>query len=191
MLPLDKENLQNLIATYYRRLEFLKEKQAQMGYDTPSVIIDQIKDAVTKLSDLKAEFSALGKTETSADVSHISSREQQYQIVLNWVVYGRRANLSRFDLTGRDLQLIDLAGANLSLANFERANLYLANLQRVDFRLAVLSEAVLEKANLSGANLSGANLSGANLSEANLDKANLSASILNGTNLRQVNLNKA
>ena len=83
-----------------------------------------------------------------------------------------KANLSEADLSGANLRLADLSGAdlskaNLSGANLSKANLRWANLSEADLRLANLSGANLSKANLSGANLSGANLSGANLSGAN------------------------
>jgi hypothetical protein len=61
---------------------------------------------------------------------------------------GKRANLSRANLSYANLSYANLSGANLSYANLSGAN--------------------LSYANLSGANLSYANLSGANLSRANL-----------------------
>ena len=75
---------------------------------------------------------------------------------------GKRANLSRADLSGANLSRANLFGANLSRANLFGANLF--------------------RANLFGANLFGANLFGANLFEANLFEANLSRANLSGAN---------
>ena len=56
----------------------------------------------------------------------------------------------------------------------KRANLSRENLSRANLSWADLSGANLSWADLSGANLSGANLSGANLYRANLSGADLS-----------------
>ena len=76
---------------------------------------------------------------------------------------GKRADLSRANLSGADLSHANLYGADLSHADLSRANLYGAN----------LSGASLSHANLSGASLSGADLSHASLSHASLSGANL------------------
>ena len=68
----------------------------------------------------------------------------------------------------------DLSRANLSRANLSRANLSGADLSRANLSRADLSRANLSRADLLGANLSRANLLGANLSRANLSRANLS-----------------
>ena len=85
---------------------------------------------------------------------------------------GKRANLSRADLSGANLSRANLFGANLSRADLSGADLSGAN----------LFGANLFRANLSRANLFGANLSRANLFEANLFEANLSRANLSGAN---------
>ena len=87
---------------------------------------------------------------------------------------GKRAYLSRADLSGADLY-----GADLSRANLSGANLYGAYLSRADLSGANLSRANLSRANLYGADLSGANLYGADLSRANLSGADLELALLN------------
>ena len=81
---------------------------------------------------------------------------------------GKRAVLSRANLSGADLSRANLSGADLSGANLSRADLFGADLSGADLSGADLSGANLSRANLSGADLSGANLSRANLSGANL-----------------------
>ncbi len=71
---------------------------------------------------------------------------------------GKRANLSRANLSGANLSRANLSGADLSRANLSGANLSGADLYGAD----------LSRANLYGADLSGADLSGADLSRANL-----------------------
>ena len=90
---------------------------------------------------------------------------------------GKRANLSRADLSGANLSRANLFGANLSRADLSRANL-----SRADLSGANLFGANLFRANLFGANLFGANLFGANLFEANLFGANLFEANLSGAN---------
>ena len=90
---------------------------------------------------------------------------------------GKRANLSRADLSGANLSRANLFGANLSRADLSRANL-----SRADLSGANLFGANLSRANLFGANLFGANLFGANLFEANLFGANLFEANLSGAN---------
>ena len=87
---------------------------------------------------------------------------------------GKRANLSRADLSGANLSRANLSGANLSRANLSGANLFGANLSGANLFGANLFRANLSRANLFGANLSRANLFEANLFEANLSRANLS-----------------
>jgi hypothetical protein len=91
---------------------------------------------------------------------------------------GKRADLSRADLSSADLSSADLSRANLSSANLYRANLSSANLYRANLSSADLYSADLYSANLSSANLSSANLSSADLSRANLSSANLSSANL-------------
>ena len=67
---------------------------------------------------------------------------------------GKRANLSRSDLSGAYLYGANLSGANLSRSDLSGAYLYGADLSRAD-----LSGAYLYGADLSGADLSGADLS--------------------------------
>ena len=90
---------------------------------------------------------------------------------------GKRANLSRADLSGANLSRANLSGANLSRANLSGANLFGANLSGAN-----LFGANLFRANLFGANLFGANLFRANLFEANLFEANLFGANLSGAN---------
>jgi uncharacterized protein YjbI with pentapeptide repeats len=94
-----------------------------------------------------------------------------------------RADLSRADLSGADLRWADLSGANLRWADLSGANLRWADLSRAN-----LSRANLSGADLSRAALSRANLSGADLSRANLSRANLSGADLSGANLSEANL---
>ena len=91
---------------------------------------------------------------------------------------GKRADLSRANLSGADLSRANLSVANLSGANLSRANLSVANLSGAN-----LSGANLSRADLSGANLYGANLYGASLSWADLSRADLSWADLYGANL--------
>ena len=106
------------------------------------------------------------------------------------------ANLSRANLSGADLSRANLSAAKLSRANLSWADLPGANLSRANLSWADLSGADLPGANLfradlSGADLSGANLSGANLSGADLSWANLSWANLSGANLSRANLSWA
>ena len=86
---------------------------------------------------------------------------------------GRRADLSKANLSKADLSGADLSRANLSGADLSGADLSKADLSGADLFRADLSKADLSKANLSGADLSKANLSGADLSGADLSKADL------------------
>jgi uncharacterized protein YjbI with pentapeptide repeats len=104
---------------------------------------------------------------------------------------GKRADLSRADLSSADLSSADLSRANLSSANLYRANLSSANLYRANLSSADLYSADLYSANLSSANLSSANLSSADLSSANLSSANLSSADLSRANLSSANLSSA
>ncbi len=114
------------------------------------------------------------------------SREEQYQIAVNWARTGREESLTRFDLSKTDLRIINLAGVNLSVANLSKANL-----RRTDLSKANLSEADLRKADLQEANLLEADLRGANLGEADLRGANLGEADLRGANLGEANSNAA
>ena len=90
---------------------------------------------------------------------------------------GKRADLSRANLSRANL-----SGADLSRANLFRADLSGADLSRADLSGADLSGANLFRADLSGANLFRADLSGADLSRANLSRANLSGADLSRAN---------
>jgi len=94
---------------------------------------------------------------------------------------GKRADLSRANLTGAKLTDAKLTGSDLTDANLYGADLTDANLTGV----------CLTDANLYGADLTGANLSGANLSGADLTGANLSGAKLTGSDLRRANLTGA
>jgi hypothetical protein len=86
---------------------------------------------------------------------------------------GKRANLTRADLTEANLTRADLAWANLTEANLTEANLTEANLTEADLAEANLAGAGLTRADLAWANLTEADLAEANLTEANLTEANL------------------
>ena len=151
----EKEALQKQIATHQRRLNILKEKQARLGYSSPPEVITEIEDIEAQVAKLKAELEALGGV-AETDLTQLPLREQQYQIALHWAEDGRQANLSRFDLSGRDLRTVDLVGAKLNVANLSGADLTMADLRKADLRMADLTKALLHKTNLSGVNMTGA-----------------------------------
>ena len=164
-----------------------------------------------------------GTTETF-ELRQISDEELQQVLAEHkkWLVSegkeGKRANLRKTDLSGRDLQKTVLNKANLYKAEFvgsnlrkveiengniQKANFYYANLQKAnlslsDFRKADLSNSNiwkgqlwkinLQKAELWSANLRKANLNDANLGKANLGIADIENSDLKGTNLQNANL---
>ncbi len=86
---------------------------------------------------------------------------------------GKRANLSKVNLTG----------ANLRGANLSRADLSDAKLSGADLSKATLSEANMSGVDLFEANLSDTLLSAANLSEADLTKVKLRKQFLRSVNL--------
>jgi hypothetical protein len=106
MTTADKEHLQKLIETKYRRSYVLKEQQARMGIDTPPHVITEMEDIEAELEKLKVELSTLGGVEAPAN---LSDRDRQYQIALHWAEDGRNSYLSRFDLSQRDLQAEQLS----------------------------------------------------------------------------------
>lgn len=182
-----KEDLQKQIAAWDRRLQKLKQRQAQLGFMTDPSIETEIEDIEQTIKGLWAQLEELGDIkDLPVPIAHLAPRDQQYQIALHWAEDGKRCNLSRFDLGGTDLRAVNLQGANLSAVNLSEALLVLANLRDADLRTANLS-----KANLSKAALSRANLSGANLSEAILRQADLGGAILNGANLNKAILSGA
>ena len=96
---------------------------------------------------------------------------------------GKRADLTRADLTGADLSRANLRCAELSGANLTDAILYGVNLTRANLTGANLTDVCLEYANLTGAYLTRAYLTCANLSGAYLTCANLTGADLSGADL--------
>ena len=96
---------------------------------------------------------------------------------------GKRANLTRANLSGANLSYANLTGANLSGANLSYANLTDAALSYANLSGARLSYANLTDAALSYANLTGAILTDANLTGAILTHTNLTGAILTDANL--------
>ncbi len=92
-----------------------------------------------------------------------------------------KCNLSKADMSGRDL-----SGARLTSANLEGSNLSGADLRRAE-----LGNTKMEGANLKGADLSDANLSGANFREVDLTGANLSAANLEGADFWGAEIRRA
>jgi hypothetical protein len=211
-----KDDLQKQIAAHNRRLQILRDWQIRQGIETPPSVISEIVDIEEELKRLQAELAQLGEPQV-VPISDLPSKERQYQIALHWDEDGRKTNLRRFDLSGRDLRLVVLSGANLSLAELSGADLYRANLQNADLQLATLRETRLEKTCLSGVDLSGANLRGVkidgttrldekwrlvweivnrgakgrDLREADLNGANLSRTDLRGINFKGSDLSEA
>ena len=97
------------------------------------------------------------------DIDKLHEIILEHEKWLNDSTRGKKANLSRDDLSG---------------ANLSRANLRRADLRWADLRRANLSGANLRGADLSGADLSWANLSGADLRGANLSRADIDFSVL-------------
>src|ERR671911_279945 len=87
-----------------------------------------------------------------------------------------------------NLTRADLSGRNLSEVNLRRAELSEANLTGADLSGTNLSEANLSRADLMGANLTGAKLTGADLREADLSGADLSGADLSGADLSTASL---
>ena len=113
----------------------------------------------------------------------------------NWLASGRRAgfraNLSRTDLRGVNLENRNLKWANLSSANLEKASLINTDLTKADLSKAKLIAADLHEAKLQEANLFSSNLERARLSWANLKKADLAYAKLKEANLIKANLKGA
>jgi len=92
-------------------------------------------------------------------------------------------NLSRADLSGKNLKGAHLERANLAGANLYKATLEKANLKETDLAGANLEKTDLEDADLYKANLSGANCKEANFTNAALDGANLSGTDFTGAQM--------
>lgn len=106
------------------------------------------------------------------------------------------ANLTKPDLSGRDLRGIAaadafFAGVNLVGARLEGADLERARLGGADLREAQLQGATLTGAQLEGADLRWAQLEGADLSQARLEGANLTGARLEGATLVWTQLRRA
>jgi uncharacterized protein YjbI with pentapeptide repeats len=104
---------------------------------------------------------------------------------------GMRADLSRTDLRGVNLENRNLKKADLSFSNLERASLINANLVKANLSRAKLIAADLHEAKLQEASLSSSNLERARLSWANLKKADLTYAKLKEANLIKANLKGA
>lgn len=112
-----------------------------------------------------------------------------------------KADLSKRDLQNANLSEADLTKTHLTDANLIDANLRGANLGEAFLLSANLSGANLKKAKLTGANLAftwcfetdfgGQNLSGVNFQGAYLHEANLSNANLSNANLSYANLTNA
>ena len=100
---------------------------------------------------------------------------------------GEQADLTRFNLSERELSNVNLEGAKLNGAIFYKANLRGANLKKATLKGACFNEANLSSADLSYAILKFAQLKGAcctwtNFTEANLFRANFDSTEINRTN---------
>lgn len=104
---------------------------------------------------------------------------------------GERADLSRTNLRGKNLEAVNLMEANLEGADLVGANLFRINLQRARLINANLEGANLSRADLVSVRLVGANLRGANLSRADLQGARLRDADLQGAILIEANLEGA
>ena len=106
------------------------------------------------------------------DKNEIREVLEQHQL---WLEHkgGKRADLSRANLSCTSLSGANLCNTNLCGANLSGASLCSANLCGADLRYADLSSVNLYGANLNVANLYGANLCNADLSGASLSGANL------------------
>lgn len=114
---------------------------------------------------------------------------------------GRRADFSKWNLSGANLATADLRDALMVQANLGAVNLSQANLSHVDFTEAdlqgadlsesLLLEAKLQSANLVDANLSYCELSGCDLELANLEGSNLQRAIIRGSDLSGASLVRA
>lgn len=104
---------------------------------------------------------------------------------------GMRADLSRVNLRGVNLENRNLRLADLSFSNLEKANLINTNLMQADLSRARLIAADLHDAKLQKANLFSSNLERARLSWANLKNADLSYAKLKEANLIKANLKGA
>lgn len=109
---------------------------------------------------------------------------------------GKRADLSKADLSGADLLEADLSGANFLDADLSGARLLGADLSGADFLGADLSGADFVGADLSGAGLMEADMSGSNFRDADLPEtdlfnANLSKTKLLGADLSEANFRDA
>jgi uncharacterized protein YjbI with pentapeptide repeats len=98
----------------------------------------------------------------------------------------RNAQLSKTDLSGRNLSGVDLAGAVLYKARLPKANL-----SRADLKGARLSRAILRETNLSMTDLSVADLAMADLRKANLSNTKLTRASLRGAKLAKADLRGA
>ncbi|WP_051326959.1 pentapeptide repeat-containing protein [Desulfatibacillum aliphaticivorans] len=167
-----------------------------------------------------------GTTETY-ELRQISDEELQQVLAEHkkWVdskhKEGKRADLRKTDLTGRDLSHVNLEWAYLQKALLENSNLSKAvlgyanlrktvlskvnfteaDLSSVDIEKAILPKAIMHrsslrlsnfhKSNLRQVNLCGASIWGADLQKAFLWKANLQKANLRGANLRSADLRNA
>jgi len=114
-------------------------------------------------------------------------REENPEIIPNLM----RANLSKMELCGINLNEAYLVQAFLERTNFENAQLVSAVIKEADIRGAKLQKANLEKANLSRANLKYAQLCDARIAEASLVFANMSKTDLTAANFTYANLSGA
>jgi len=122
---------------------------------------------------------------------------------------GKRADLSKMDLSGESLQKVNLLAADLSFTVLKGANLSKSEFLMTDFSFADLRGAVLARADLRGvkmmrANLTGATMVGVVLSEvsismragagewrASLEKATLRGAMLNGAVMKNMDMEGA
>lgn len=73
-----RDDLQQLIINYGRRLQKLQEQQALMGLDTPPHILIEIEDIQAKMVELEEKLAALAEADLAVEIPY-SAPEQQAQ----------------------------------------------------------------------------------------------------------------
>jgi uncharacterized protein YjbI with pentapeptide repeats len=133
-----------------------------------------------------------------ADPEHLALLQQGVDVWNAWRAKepSVRPDLSRSDLTGKNLAEARLDGADLQWANFSKATLAGASFVGADLHRTILSSANLNGAIFHGAGLVGANLTAAHLVgtefiKADLNSASLTEGSLVGADLREATLIRA
>ncbi|MGB0505800.1 MAG: pentapeptide repeat-containing protein [Pikeienuella sp.] len=104
---------------------------------------------------------------------------------------GKRAELSRVNLSQQDLRNVDLSRAILNYVRFDRADLTGATFCAAEMIGVQLNYAILKGADLSGAILNKANFVRTNLEGANLSKTSLLSITGRGANFDNANLDQS